>query len=131
MIDLKSSALRYAERGWHVIPVHSVKGGGCSCGKADCPSPAKHPRTPHGLKDASLDIATIESWWSRWPDANIGIVTGAGSGIVVLDIDPRHGGDESLAQLIGLVGDMCPVLFGHALVTCDGGWSCCDVRQLL
>jgi hypothetical protein len=52
------------------------------------------------VKDATTEEATIRQWWTRWPDANIGIATGAVSGLVVLDIDSRHGGDESLQQLI-------------------------------
>ena len=44
------------------------------------------------------DADEISDWFRRWPDANIGIVTGAVSGLVVLDIDPRHGGEESLGR---------------------------------
>jgi len=44
-------------------------------------------------------IEQVQRWWRRWPDANVGIVTGAVSGLVVLDVDPRHGGEESLAAL--------------------------------
>lgn len=91
---------------WHVAPLHSVSGECCSCGKADCASPGKHPRTSHGLKDATVDPDTIEQWWTRWPDANIGIVTGEVSGIVVVDIDPRHNGDKSLANLLNQHGEL-------------------------
>ena len=35
--------------------------------------PAKHPRTPHGLQDASTDKAVLEEWWRRWPDSNVGV----------------------------------------------------------
>lgn len=59
----------------------------------------KHPRTVHGLKDATTDELRIQAWWSQWPDANVGIITGAKSGLVILDIDPRNGGDDSLAEL--------------------------------
>jgi len=41
----------------------------------------------------------IVSWWRRWPDANLGIVTGSVSRLGVLDIDPRNGGDRSLDGL--------------------------------
>jgi hypothetical protein len=40
----------------------------------------------------------INQWFRRWPTANVGIVTGEVSGIVVLDIDPGHGGDKSVAM---------------------------------
>ena len=43
--------------------------------------------------------ADVEDWWSRWPDANVGVVTGRVSGIVVLDVDPRSGGGPALGAL--------------------------------
>lgn len=93
------SALAYAQRGWPVLPLHHItRGGECSCGK-ECPSPAKHPWLKHGLKNATLDGVMLQAWWKKWPNANIGIRTGSASGLVVLDIDPRHGGDESLHSL--------------------------------
>ena len=98
--DLARAALQYAERGWPVIPLHSFTARGCSCGQADCKSPAKHPRTTHGVKDASCDPAVISEWWTHWPDANIGIVTGPESGILVLDVDGKQG-EESLVELKG------------------------------
>ena len=92
-------ALDYAARGWPVFPLHSVRDGRCSCGRADCPSPGKHPQTAHGLKDASRDPNTLRAWWVRWSDANIGILTGNPSGLLVVDVDPRSGGDDTLADL--------------------------------
>jgi hypothetical protein len=41
----------------------------------------------------------IEAWWDRWPDANVGVVTGWVSALVVVDVDPRHGGDATLGAL--------------------------------
>ena len=91
-------ALAYARLGFWCFPVHSIRAGRCSCGKRDCSNKGKHPRTAHGFQDASTDEATIRAWWATWPDANIGIATGA-SGLVIIDIDPRHGGDESWKDL--------------------------------
>lgn len=92
------AALRYAEWGWSVLPLHTpVEGGRCSCHKSDCQSIGKHPRNRNGVKDATTDAETIERWWDTWPDANIGVATGTASGLVVLDID--DGGDEGLAAL--------------------------------
>src|SRR5579885_410786 len=97
---LLSAALAYGERGWRVFPLHNlVRGGRCSCGKATCSSTAKHPRTRSGLKDASNRLPVIRAWWEQWPQANIGIATGARSGFVVLDVDPRDHGDESFIEL--------------------------------
>jgi hypothetical protein len=59
-------------------------------------------KKPHlkGYQDfATTDEAQIRQWWTRWPHANPGIICGAGSSILILDIDRRHGGDKSLAEL--------------------------------
>lgn len=87
-------AQRYTALGWWVFPVHSIRAGRCSCGNRKCERKGKHPRTPRGFQDASTDEAQAKAWWSLWPDANIGIAAGA-SGLVCIDIDPRHGGDET------------------------------------
>jgi hypothetical protein len=92
-------ALAYARRGWHVFPLHHIINGRCTCGKAKCRSPGKHPRTRHGLKDATTEEPTVTAWWTKTPDANIGVPTGKASGFVVLDVDTQHGGEESLRQL--------------------------------
>jgi Bifunctional DNA primase/polymerase, N-terminal/Primase C terminal 1 (PriCT-1) len=94
------AALRFAEQGIPVFPVHSPNGnGGCSCGNPDCSNPAKHPRTRHGFRDATTDPETITAWWTRWPSANLAMPTGAASGRDVLDVDVQHGGAGTLQQL--------------------------------
>ena len=74
MNPLLESALDRARKGALVLPLwRTNEGGACQCPKgANCPSPGKHPRTKHGLDDASSDPSTIEGWWKQWPDANIG-----------------------------------------------------------
>jgi KaiC/GvpD/RAD55 family RecA-like ATPase len=104
--NLLKAALYYAGRGWHVFPVHSLVGGRCDCGKSDCQNPGKHPRTRNGLNDATTNPATIKEWWQKWTYANVGIRCGAVSGLVVIDVDPRHGGDESLFDLAGAHGNL-------------------------
>jgi len=47
---------------------------------------AKRPLTPRGHNDASIDRNTISQWWGRWPGALVGIPTGPGSGLWVLDV---------------------------------------------
>ena len=82
-------ALDYIESGLRVIPLHHPTEDKCSCGRPQCASEGKHPRTSHGVKDATSDREQIERWWTRWPNANIGIATGMG--IVVLDLDGETG----------------------------------------
>jgi hypothetical protein len=99
MNPLLSAALAYAAQGWVVLPLHTPTVRGCSCG-ADCGgSVGKHPRTTHGLYDASRQPDQIARWWRYWPDANIGIRTGRESSLVVLDVDARHAGEASLETL--------------------------------
>jgi hypothetical protein len=97
-------ALRYAEIGWPVFPLHTPVNGSCSCGRSACKSIGKHPRTRHGAKDATIATSQIKAWWSKWPDANIGVATGPLTG-TVLDVDPRNGGDASLEKLKALYGE--------------------------
>jgi len=81
--ELLNAALAYARRGWPVFP---------------CRARAKEPLARRGFKDATTDENTVRQWWTRWPDANIGIPTGS-STFVVLDVDVRAGGDETLREL--------------------------------
>lgn len=85
--QLLEAALSYAARGWPVLPLHSWVGK-CTCGDAQCSSPAKHPRTAHGLRDATLDLQTIREWWAKWPDSNVGVRCDR---LYVLDIDGPGG----------------------------------------
>ncbi|MBN1448771.1 MAG: bifunctional DNA primase/polymerase [Bacteroidetes bacterium] len=85
---------------WHVIPLHTVDDEGrCTCGNDECTSAGKHPRIARWQKKASDDPARIREWWERWPDANIGILTGKPTGLLVVDVDPRNDGDISFDQL--------------------------------
>src|SRR3954452_19024863 len=93
-------ASRYAQKGLRVLPVYGAKGGVCRCGGGDaCQSPGKHPRTKRGVHAATAGRDVVASWWADWPTANVGVATGSASGVVVIDVDPRNGGDESLARL--------------------------------
>mgnify|MGYP003507803933 FL=1 len=109
------AALHYASQfGWRVFPLHYTDDAGlCSCGKADCGGPGKHPRTPRGHLEASTEPDVIRAWWTRWPDANVGIATG--QGLVVIDVDPRSGGDDGMVDLrakLGALPDTVEALTG-------------------
>ena len=85
-------ALTYARYGWSVIPVHSVVAGRCTCRRTECPSPAKHPSIRwEPAMDHPATPKHIAAWWKRWPDANVGIVTGTVSCLAVVDVGQRDG----------------------------------------
>jgi putative DNA primase/helicase len=93
-------ALAYAERGIHVLPLHTAIDEGCTCSRgAECPNPGKHPRTKNGKDDATTDMAVLCAWWKKNPNANVGIATSPASGVVVLDIDAGKDGFNTLATL--------------------------------
>lgn len=85
-VDFKRAALEYAAIGWKVFPlaagtkIPAIKGG-------------------HGVKDATDDVAVLEAISKKYPRANLGLACGEPSGVVVIDVDPRHGGFHSLASL--------------------------------
>lgn len=65
---------------------------------------SKQPREgSNGFKDASIDPKRIRDWWAENENYNIGVATGP-SGLVVIDIDPRHNGDESWRRLEHALG---------------------------
>jgi hypothetical protein len=108
---LLQAALASARRGWLVVPLHAPLAHGCCTCEHPCGvSAGKHPRTPHGFYDASSQADQIARWWRRWPHANVGIRTGKASGLVVLDVDARHGGETSLETLQTRYGALPPTL---------------------
>jgi hypothetical protein len=60
---------------------------------------SKAPACSGGFKAATCDHTQIEAWWRRTPSANVGIATGTVSNLIVLDMDPRNGGEESHLEL--------------------------------
>ncbi len=98
--ELAICALTYASFGFAVLPLHSAQQDKlCACRRPDCQNVGKHPIPPNGLHAATRDPEVIARWWREHPEANLGIRTGRDSGIVVVDVDPRHAGEESLMQI--------------------------------
>src|SRR5690348_5686752 len=90
-VSMLDEALMYAHRNWPIFPCHSLTPNGlCTCRRADCPSPGKHPIIAGGFKNATTDLKQVELWWKAYPYANIAVATG--NGRMVLDIDPKNGG---------------------------------------
>ncbi|WP_062984614.1 bifunctional DNA primase/polymerase [Nocardia anaemiae] len=96
---LLDHALMYAAAGFPVLPIHPR-------GKAPNGNLARR-----GKDSATIDPTVIGEWWRRCPTGNIGIRPV--ENVVVLDVDPRAGGD--LEQL----GDLPPTWTAR---TGGGGW---------
>ncbi len=82
---IRRAALSYVRRRWSVVPIRAR-------GKMPLVTWEVH-------QERRAKQTEIEQWFRRWPDANVGIVTGEISNLVVLDVDPVHGGADSLRDL--------------------------------
>lgn len=109
---LLRAALALAERGFAVFPLFEpVAGGDCSCqpssrtrdAQGRCGNAGKHPRTTSGVKAATTDPQQVRRWWWQAPTASVALATGRalpdGRVLLVLDVDPRNQGDDSLRAL--------------------------------
>lgn len=76
-LSLRDAAGLFAAEGVPVFPC--VPGG-------------KRPLVEHGFHAAAADPEQAGAWWRRWPQANIGIPTGAASGVEVVDVDVHSTG---------------------------------------
>lgn len=89
-MSLLKAAIDYAvSKKMKIIPLHDVATGKCSCNRESCSEKeaGKHPRVAAWQKAATTDLKIIAEWWGRWPNANIGVVTGKQNGFFGVDID--------------------------------------------
>jgi len=137
---LRDAALGYASRGIPVLPLHYplpyhgdlrpvpgdkrlAEGICCSCQDPGCGQVGKHPLgslAPHGVNDATCNRARVLAWWTRYPQANIGLATG--HTFDVLDVDGPDGAHaiRTLAATHGLQSS------GPLVRTGGGGWHFCE-----
>lgn len=81
-VSLLDAALDFAKREYPVFPCKNIP---------ENPAQHKAPLTKNGFKDATTNPTQIRRWWTRYPDALIGIPTGAVSRFAVLDLDKKNG----------------------------------------
>jgi len=96
---MRAAALAALARGWSPIP---------ALPRAKRPAIAWRAFESHR---ASAD--DVDHWYTHMPDANLAAVTGAISGLVVVDIDPAHGGTQSLEALEREHGAMPATVESH------------------
>lgn len=96
IIAAKKAANNYLTWGWSVIPIRRQD---------------KRPLVEWGqYQHRRATDQDVKGWFSKWPEANVGIVTGAVSGLVVLDVDPQHGGEDSLQKMEQNHGPLPPTV---------------------
>lgn len=92
--NLACSSMKSAQKlmalGLRIVPLQPAEAGNTRSGKL--------PLTTHGVKDATADFQELARIVGD-RQCNFGVATGIVSGVVVLDIDPRNGGDASLHEL--------------------------------
>jgi hypothetical protein len=141
--QLRDAAVGYAARSIPVLPLHyplpdrnglqSVAGDPqaavarttCSCRDPGCGQVGKHPLgslVPHGVRDATCNRARILAWWTRHPQANIGLATG--HRFDVLDVD-GPAGTQAIRELAATHG----LVSAGPLVRTGGGWHFCEGEQ--
>ena len=106
-----AAALEYVRHNWEIFPLR---------GKVPA-IPNPHPRGSverqtckgecglqgHGVLDATLDAVIVTDWWGgRYAGFNIGLRVP--DAMIVIDVDPRHGGDKTLAELERPSSGRCP-----------------------
>lgn len=93
MNSVTSAAYEYLRLDWPVLPLREQ---------------SKVPATAHGKNDASTDPKLISNWFPPGTKRNIGVLTGEKSGLLVVDLDPRNGGNESFERLERTYGNLPP-----------------------
>jgi Bifunctional DNA primase/polymerase, N-terminal/AAA domain len=92
--SILAEALAQVEQGRVVVPACTSP---CTAPWHDPPCPGKRPLVK--IKDRDTVTAEeVRRWWRRWPEAQLALLTGARSGLVVIDLDGPEG-ERSLAKL--------------------------------
>jgi hypothetical protein len=116
-------AQAYLARQWTPLPIWSlVEHRGqlaCTCWVGErCASPGKHPRVPWRNLD-HIGAEQAGDWWGRSPCSGIALRTGGPARLVVVDVDPAHGGRDTTARLAERYGPWPATL---TVATGGGGW---------
>jgi Bifunctional DNA primase/polymerase, N-terminal/AAA domain len=90
------AALNYLAKGWSVIPIKQL---------------SKEPLVTWAeFQKRQATEGEIHKWFADWPEANVAIVTGRISNLIVVDVDPRNDGFETILQLVDEHGDLPPTI---------------------
>lgn len=116
--EFLEAAKRYASLGLAVVPLMKR---------------SKKPIFTDWTNLPRADGALVERWWSSTPEANIGILTGQKSGVFVLDVDSKNGGNDTYSELLaqhGQMPDTWEVMTGNGGRHCYFRFPAFDVRNV-
>ena len=110
---LLDAAVSYGGRGWKVVPFCWVEDHDdialCSCGDAECPCPGGHLVEGLTLDDATSAHDEIVTLWSVYPMANIALVTGGTSAVIVAHFAMKLVPPAAHSFLMPLIAQCCAV----------------------
>jgi hypothetical protein len=110
----------YYDAGFHIFGLHGAIDGACSCGNEHCKAVYKHP--------------LISNWQHTpyWSEAQFEVMEQVGQfstgfgvlcrGYLIIDIDPRNGGNDGYDQLVKDTGMDFKSTSGFVVATGGGGW---------
>ena len=110
----------YHKAGFRVFGLYGLNKGLCECGNKDCEAYYKHPRvsnwqhTPNWSQD---QVACMEMTGQF--STGFGVLC---SGYLIIDIDPRNGGNEAYDQLVKDTGIDYKKDSSFVVATGGGGW---------
>lgn len=87
--EMGKKALIYAKSGYYIFPVKPRE---------------KKPLTPNGFKDATTDLEQIKRWWTKHPNANIGMDIKK-SNLMIIDPDRHNKEKDGVAEFKKLRGN--------------------------
>lgn len=102
------AALHLTQFGWKVFPLMAGQ---------KIPAVAKRDGG-RGCLDATDDENIIGDWARQYPMANIGLACGLPSKILVIDLDPRNGSEDSIARFKARKQNFLPTVTAQ---TANGG----------
>jgi hypothetical protein len=97
MATLKEKALEYSKLGLSVIPLRPR-------------SKLPQPFSWEAYQDRKADPKKVEQWWTKWPESNVGIITGAVSDLLVVDCDGRPAMKMALSFVRQTLMDKIPLV---------------------
>ena len=103
--ELYEICAEFSTAGLRIFPLHRIENGKCACGDPGCLATGKHPTRNNWTHSPCVDESVIESWLDG---EFVKPATGFGWALdachIVVDVDPRNGGIESLKMLESDIG---------------------------